>query len=315
MANIRVDSPVTIYDGLALTFRSPADCSHVTGLIVYYPDRLETASQVFQFADAHGNNIGDLDLFAENAVVKVILDTDTNLAFVQNADTNAYLEGKFNSISSEHKIKTYSSLAQIGITAGDTTSETIPNIMAALPDASVLMYDVLSGNNIEAPYPAQYGTMRIYKVSSIRNVLEFSSHSSNTRWYGVFNSSFKGWNKIYDSGNLPTLAELGAAASGHKHAAGDITSGTLAVARGGTGVTSNPSMLTNLGSTSAASVFAASPRPGVTGTLPVANGGTGQTTATPAVGTSALRAIHAGTSDLTAGSSSLTTGAIYLVYE
>ena len=67
--------------------------------------------------------------------------------------------------------------------------------------------------------------------------------------------------------------------SGHKHAAGDITSGTLAITRGGTGVTANPSMLTNLGSTSAASVFAESPRPGVTGTLPVANGGTGQTKA------------------------------------
>ena len=78
------------------------------------------------------------------------------------------------------------------------------------------------------------------------------------------------------------LTNLGAAASGHKHAAGDITSGTLAVGRGGTGVTSNPSMLTNLGSTSAASVFAASPRPGVTGTLPVANGGTGATDAATA---------------------------------
>jgi len=76
-----------------------------------------------------------------------------------------------------------------------------------------------------------------------------------------------------------TAAQVGAAASSHKHAAGDITSGTLAVARGGTGVTANPSMLTNLGSTSAASVFAASPRPGVTGTLPIGNGGTGATTA------------------------------------
>ena len=66
--------------------------------------------------------------------------------------------------------------------------------------------------------------------------------------------------------------------TGHKHGAGDITSGTLPVSRGGTGVTSNPSMLTNLGSTSAASVFASSPRPGVTGTLPIANGGTGATT-------------------------------------
>jgi hypothetical protein len=36
-------------------------------------------------------------------------------------------------------------------------------------------------------------------------------------------------------------------------------------------------MLTNLASTTAASILAASPRPGVTGTLPVANGGTGNT--------------------------------------
>lgn len=64
-------------------------------------------------------------------------------------------------------------------------------------------------------------------------------------------------------------------ASAHKHGAGDITSGVLSVARGGTG----------------------------------------QSTLTPAVGTSALRAIHAGTADLTAGSSALTTGAIYLCYE
>lgn len=51
--------------------------------------------------------------------------------------------------------------------------------------------------------------------------------------------------------------------------------GTLPVAQGGTGVTTNPSMLTNLASTTAANILAASPRPGVTGTLPVTNGGTG----------------------------------------
>ena len=69
------------------------------------------------------------------------------------------------------------------------------------------------------------------------------------------------------------------AASSHTHAASNITSGTLGTARGGTGITSNPSMLINLASTSAASVFATSPRPGVTGTLPLGNGGTGGTTA------------------------------------
>lgn len=53
--------------------------------------------------------------------------------------------------------------------------------------------------------------------------------------------------------------------------------GTVPVANGGTGLTSSPSMLTNLGSTSAANVLQASPRPGVTGTLKIANGGTGLT--------------------------------------
>lgn len=75
----------------------------------------------------------------------------------------------------------------------------------------------------------------------------------------------------------------GKAASSHNHSASNITSGTLGVARGGTGVTSNPSMLIDLASTSAASVFASSPRPGVTGALPIANGGTGATTAAAAL--------------------------------
>lgn len=92
-----------------------------------------------------------------------------------------------------------------------------------------------------------------------------------------------------------TLENIGAAAASHKHAAGDITSGTLAVARGGTGVTSNPSMLVNLGSTTAASVFAASPRPGITGTLGVDNGGTGQTTA-KAAANALINALETGTS-------------------
>ena len=72
-----------------------------------------------------------------------------------------------------------------------------------------------------------------------------------------------------------TPASIGAAASSHNHSATNITSGTLAVARGGTG----------------------------------------QTTLTPAVETKGVRQIYAGTSDMTAGSTSLTTGVVYFVYE
>ena len=60
---------------------------------------------------------------------------------------------------------------------------------------------------------------------------------------------------------------------------GEPKFGTLPVAQGGTGITSNPSLLVNLESTTADTVFEATPRPGVTGKLGIANGGTGATTA------------------------------------
>ena len=90
--NIIVDLNCPIQDGTEVKFRSPVDCSQVTGLIVHYTG----GSQEFAFADAHGNNVGDVDhLFAEDVVVKVILDVSKGMAFVQNADTNAYIESTF----------------------------------------------------------------------------------------------------------------------------------------------------------------------------------------------------------------------------
>ena len=96
MSNIRVDVEYTIRDGYEIKFRSPVDCSQITGLIVYYPgSNGNVTSKVFALADAHGNNVGDIDhLFAEDVVVKVILDVTKGMAFVQNADTNAYLEAQ-----------------------------------------------------------------------------------------------------------------------------------------------------------------------------------------------------------------------------
>lgn len=91
--NIRVDLNTPIINGTEVVFRSPVDCAAVTGLIVYYKNAGATASKEFAFADAHGNNVGDINhLFAEDAVVKVILDVTKGMAFVQNADTNSYLE-------------------------------------------------------------------------------------------------------------------------------------------------------------------------------------------------------------------------------
>lgn len=94
--NVRVDLDSPIRDGMEVVFRTPCDASEVTGLNVYYPVDGVLEYQNFTFADANAKDLGHLDaLFAKDAVVKVILDLDTYKAFVQNADTNAYLEGRF----------------------------------------------------------------------------------------------------------------------------------------------------------------------------------------------------------------------------
>ena len=83
----------------------------------------------------------------------------------------------------------------------------------------------------------------------------------------------------------------------HQHSTDDITSGTLPIARGGTGNTTGNAatatklqtartIRTNLASTSTASFDGtANVTPGVTGTLPIANGGTGNTTGNAATAT------------------------------
>lgn len=102
--NISVDYPIE--DGMNLTFTAPCNCSAVTGLKVTYPVITETdstsTSKTFAFKDAHNNNLSSTNnLFVQGAIIKVILNVTNSYAYIQNADTNAYLEGKFTSIGSD----------------------------------------------------------------------------------------------------------------------------------------------------------------------------------------------------------------------
>ena len=96
MANIRVDLDHTLHDGADIVFNAPCDCTEVTGLIIYYPQLDGTiTSKIFTFRDAHRNDIGSLtELFVSGARVKVNVDMASGCAYVQNADTNAYLEAQ-----------------------------------------------------------------------------------------------------------------------------------------------------------------------------------------------------------------------------
>lgn len=142
--NIRVDLNIPINDGKEVVFRSPVDCSQVTGLIVYYPENGNTVSKEFAFADAHGNNVGDIDhLFAEDVVVKVILDVTKSMAFVQNADTNAYLEGRFAGIETTID-KLCPSFTETGAAVTCEPVEGYPLTVIAEEGANIIRY----GKNI-----------------------------------------------------------------------------------------------------------------------------------------------------------------------
>ena len=218
--NIRVDLNTPIFDGTEVVFRSPVDCSQVTGLKVYY----DGGSQEFAFADAHGNNVGDIDhLFAENVVVKVILDVTTGMAFVQNADTNAYLEGRFNGLSDSIVCKSSGEIVAItdstnrplqGLTlCGKTTQNGAPTPSApvALESAgssgsiavSITGKNLFGGEafadrmvELGATKDATAETILYAPGSCIRTEPIFNNFKENTRYTIVLT----GWNTMATTG-------------------------------------------------------------------------------------------------------------------
>lgn len=77
--------------------------------------------------------------------------------------------------NSDHQLKTYTDLSQIGLTVG---SETIESICEALPDASMLVYAVGSTNNVDI-YPkfnsgtVQAGLMEVVRLNHLRIVMHY----------------------------------------------------------------------------------------------------------------------------------------------
>lgn len=96
MANIRVDLTEPLLNGMDIKFKAPCDCTAITGMEVYAPDNDgNVSSQTFTFKDAHGNALTGLgNLFSKDVLVKVMVDTTNSAAYIQNADTNKYLENK-----------------------------------------------------------------------------------------------------------------------------------------------------------------------------------------------------------------------------
>lgn len=89
MAKIKIVPGCPLCDGLSVMFKAPCNCNEVDGLLVNGSE--------FSFRDAHGNDLTGIgDLFVAGAVVKALLDTANGYAYIQNADTNAYIEARLN---------------------------------------------------------------------------------------------------------------------------------------------------------------------------------------------------------------------------
>lgn len=223
MAKIKVTSKCAIYDGMIMTFKAPCDCTVADGINVYF----QNDKQTFFFRDAHGNDVSEIsDLFTQDSYVTVSLDTTNGYAYLQNADTNAYLE------------------------------------------------EALAGK------------------------------ANETHGHSLADSEISGTLPLSKGGTGATDAEtarsnLGAAAASHNHAASAITSGILALERGGTNSSAdlknapNNSVITKLNTdtynqlyykATANGAFFATAANGAPkfGTLPLAQGGTGATSASAA---------------------------------
>lgn len=115
--SIRIDLDSIPYNGMDVVFRTPCDCSEITDIIIYHPKLDGTiGNQKFVLKDAHNNNIGNLsELFASDVLIKILLDITNGYAYIQNADTNQYLENKFGNHS-----HTISQLPTISVAKGGT---------------------------------------------------------------------------------------------------------------------------------------------------------------------------------------------------
>jgi hypothetical protein len=103
MANIKIVVNGPLVDGHKVTFRAPSACVVVEYLDVRYVKDNAQASKLFTMKDAHGNTLTGIgNLFEEGAYVHVILDTIRGFAYLQNADTNGYLEGKIGQLSNDY---------------------------------------------------------------------------------------------------------------------------------------------------------------------------------------------------------------------
>lgn len=83
--------PESVVTGKQVTFKAPCDCTNISvGGITVNGDS-------YILVDSNGNTVTSYSSFSEGSIVSVILDCENKKAFIQNSNTNKYLEDKIGS--------------------------------------------------------------------------------------------------------------------------------------------------------------------------------------------------------------------------
>ena len=145
MANINVvlDKPIT--DGSKLKFRTPCDSTIIEGLEVKTPakDGFGAVIKKFIFKDAHGTELSGVgNLFVGGVMIEVLLDVTHGVAFIQNADTNSYVESVKGEVARlDAAYKEFLAIADKSVKECDRAAEAIYIGDGDMPEKALIQID------------------------------------------------------------------------------------------------------------------------------------------------------------------------------
>lgn len=195
-----------------------------------------------------------------------------------------------------NQANTYTALntfrAKIAVSNGTTAGSQGQIILGNKPQSATVQANIISSTTGALNYIATENTGHYFKIGNNTASTSITTNESET---AIFSHNAFEFARITNVGVAKWLGNANTATK-------------LATAR---------TITANLASSTAGSFDGSTNiTVGVTGTLPIANGGTGATTAAAArTALGCAPAYTYSTTDLTAGSSALTTGTLYIVYE
>ena len=156
-------------NGEEILFKASCDSSEAAGLKITYPvDEYGTKNtKNFIFKDAHRNDLsGQTDLFIVGSYVKAVLDTKNSIAYIQNADTNGYLERRLGTLESNIK-STETFVATVSTTWTGTKAPFTQTIaVEGMTETTKVVADVLLSDDYEASQTELENYNKIYRIST-----------------------------------------------------------------------------------------------------------------------------------------------------